>query len=139
MPAQETGKGEKVPKTALILGHIAEHGPKTEYDLYTELPGMSHGTIHFCLKNLTEQGALTLIPSRKRKKRPKKLYNLTVVGTVTHLAAYFPRPEIGVAEGKAAEYWASFDDEIQEERNRGNCRNMCLFRRLNGCQSIFLE
>jgi DNA-binding PadR family transcriptional regulator len=112
MPAQET---EKLPKTALILGHIAEHGPKTEYDLYSELPGVSHGTIHFCLKNLTEHGALMLIPSRKREKRPKKLYNLTFVGTVTYLASFFPRPEIGIAKGEEAEYWENFEDEIQSE------------------------
>jgi DNA-binding PadR family transcriptional regulator len=112
MPTQET---EKLPKTALILDHIAEHGPKTEYDLYTELPGVSHGTIHFCLKKLTDEGGLTVISSRKREKRPRKLYNLTFIGTVTHLASYFPRPEIGIAEGEEAKYWASFDDEIQDE------------------------
>src|SRR3989337_192502 len=112
MAAQET---EKVPKTALILGHIAEHGPKTEYDLYIELPRLSHGTIHFCLKKLTDKGGLALIPSGKREKRPKKLYNLTFVGTVTYLASFFPRPEIGIAEGKEAEYWENFEDEIQSE------------------------
>lgn len=112
MPAQET---EKIPKTALILGHIAEHGPKTEYDLYMELPGLSHGTIHFCLKKLTDEGGLTLIPSGKREKRPKKRYNLTFVGTVTYLASFFPRPEIGIAEGEEAEYWANFEGETQSE------------------------
>ena len=112
MPIQET---EKLSKTALILAHISEHGPKTEYDLYRELPGVSHGTIHYCLKNLTEQGALTIIPSKKGEKRPKKLYNLNFIGTVTNLASYFPRREIGVAEGKEAGYWASFEEEIQPE------------------------
>ena len=112
MPAKET---EKLPKTALILGHIAEHGPKTEYDLYRELPRLSHGTIHFCLKKLTDKGGLTLIPSKKREKRPKKLYNLTFVGTVTYLASFLPRPEIGIAESEEAEYWENFDEDIQSE------------------------
>jgi DNA-binding PadR family transcriptional regulator len=112
MPTQET---EKLSKTALIIAHISEHGPKTEYDLYRELPGVSHGTIHYVLKNLTEQGALNIIPSRKGEKRPKKLYNLNFIGTVTNLAAYFPRPEIGVAEGEEAEYWANFEEEIQPQ------------------------
>ena len=112
MAAQET---EKVPKTALILGHIAEHGPKTEYDLYIELPRLSHGTIHFCLKKLTDKGGLALIPSGKREKRPKKLYNLTFVGTVTYIASFLPRPEIGIAEGEEAEYWENFEDVTQSE------------------------
>ena len=115
MSTQQKAKVEKVPKTALILGHISEHGPKTEYDLYRELPGVSHGTIHYVLKNLTERGGLTIIPSKKREKHPKKLYNLNFIGVVTNLASYFPRPEIGVKEGKEAEYWDSFDDEIRDE------------------------
>jgi DNA-binding PadR family transcriptional regulator len=115
MSADKKVKPEKVPKTALILGHISEHGPKTEYDLYRELPGISHGTIHYVLKNLTERGGLTIIPSKKREKHPKKLYNLNFIGVVTNLAAYFPRPEMGVAEGKETEYWDSFDDEIRDE------------------------
>jgi DNA-binding PadR family transcriptional regulator len=115
MSADKKVKPEKVPKTAIILGHISEHGPKTEYDLYRELPGISHGTIHYVLKNLTERGGLTIIPSKKREKHPKKLYNLNFIGVVTNLASYFPRPEMGVAEGKEAEYWDSFGDEIRDE------------------------
>jgi len=112
MPTKDT---EKLSKTALILAHMSEHGPKTEYDLYRELPGVSHGTIHYVLKNLNEQGALKLIPSNKGEKRPKKLYNLNFIGIVTSLASYFPRPEIGVAEGEEAEYWTNFEEEIQPE------------------------
>jgi hypothetical protein len=43
------------------------------------------------------------------------LYNLNFIGVVTNLAAYYPQEEIGVAEGAEAEYWMSFDEEIQPE------------------------
>ena len=104
---------EKLPKTTLILEHIAEHGPKTEYDLYIDLPGLSHGTVHFCLKKLTEQGVLTLVPSRKKDKRPKKLYNLTFLGTVTYLSSFCLQPESDIPEDEVAEYWKNFDDKTQ--------------------------
>jgi hypothetical protein len=37
------------------------------------------------------------------------------LGTVTYLASFFPRPEIGIAEGEEAEYWKNFDEDFQEE------------------------
>ena len=115
MAAQEIEKAEKVPKTGLILDHIAEHGPKTEYDLYTELPRLSHGTIHFCLKKLTDSSVLTFIPSKKSEKRPKKLYNLTFMGTVTYLASFLHWRDSELRESEMAEYWKDFDEERQSE------------------------
>jgi DNA-binding PadR family transcriptional regulator len=110
MPAQEM---EKLPKTALILEQIAENGPKTEYDLYTDLPELSHGTVHFCLKKLTGQGILTIVPTRKKDKRPKKLYNLTFLGTVTYLSSLCLQPEDDIPDAEVAEYWKDFDSKIQ--------------------------
>jgi DNA-binding PadR family transcriptional regulator len=111
MPAQEA---EKVPKTGLILEHIVENGPKTEYDLYNDLPELSHGTVHFCLKKLTEQGILTILPSRRKDKHPKKRYNITFLGTVTYLSSLCLQPEDDITEGEVAEYWKDFDSKIQK-------------------------
>ena len=111
MAAQET---EKVPKTALILTYIAEHGPKTEYDLYRELLGLSRVTIHFWLKKLADKGVLTFISSKNREKRLKKTYNLTFMGTVSYLASFL-RPDIEQAESEMAEYWDGFNEESESE------------------------
>ncbi len=58
---------DKTPKTMLILSLLAEQGPKTEYDLYKQLPKLSHGTIHFCLNKLAQEGAITYTQNKHKK------------------------------------------------------------------------
>lgn len=79
---------DKVPKTQIILSLLAEQGPKTEYDLYKQLPKLSHGTIHYCLTKLVENGAITYSQIKMKNKQTKKEYYLTFIGTVCHIASY---------------------------------------------------
>ncbi len=111
---QDVEKTDKSSKTGLIMKYIGKHGPKTEYNLYKELPGLSHGTIHFCLKKLTDEGALTSITSKKIERRSKKLYNLTFMGTVIYLASllyWLEKDEL--SESEIARFWKDFEEKKQ--------------------------
>lgn len=111
MDAQEI---EKVPKTELIMAHIAEHGPEAEYDLYKRLPNLSHGTIHYCLKKLTDDFLLKCSPSKGAKSRPKKLCQLTFLGTVSYLATLLPcQPMSEATEKQMDDFWERFDHGLQ--------------------------
>ena len=46
---------------------ISRARPKTEYDLYKQLPKLSHGTIHFCLNKLTQYGSITYTKNNNKK------------------------------------------------------------------------
>jgi DNA-binding PadR family transcriptional regulator len=116
MGDQET---EKAPKTELIMTHIAKHGPETEYDLYKQLPNLSHGTIHYCLKKLTDDFVLKCSPSKSAKSRPKKLYQLTFLGTILHLTALvnvlLPWLKSEATEKQMDNFRERFDDGLQVE------------------------
>jgi hypothetical protein len=107
---------EDMTKTELILSYITEHGPKTEYDLYKQFPKLSHGTIHFCLDKLTHNGALTSVVKKSGRKRRKKLYHLTFVGTVLYLASCIPQPPVS-EEMTASEIRESWDRLEKEDRS----------------------
>ena len=85
MPNANNSESDETPKTQLILSHLAEQGPKTEYDLYKQLPNLSHGTIHFCLNKLHQDGCLTLFNDSKENQRKKKLFQLTFRGVILYL------------------------------------------------------
>jgi DNA-binding PadR family transcriptional regulator len=106
---------DKTPKTMLILSLLAEQGPKTEYDLYKQLPKLSHGTIHFCLNKLTEDGAITYTQSQHKNKQTKKLYYLTFIGTVTHVASSLYWQTMKLTDSEIEERWKQFDEEEQDE------------------------
>lgn len=105
----------EIPKTQLILSLLAEQGPKTEYDLYKQLPKLSHGTIHFCLNKLTEDGAITYIQSQHKNKQTKKQYYLTFIGTITHVASSLYWQTMELTDSQIEERWKQFDEEEQEE------------------------
>jgi DNA-binding PadR family transcriptional regulator len=115
----DTSKTEEVSKTELVLSHIAEYGPKTEYDMYKQLPKLSHGTIHFCLNKLADDGFLTFVPSKSREKRRKKLYHLTFIGTVSYLTWFLPspitEPITEVTKTQIDEFQEHFDKESQSK------------------------
>jgi len=111
----DTYEEEGMTKTQLILSYITEHGPKTEYDLYKQFPKLSHGTIHFCLDKLTHNGALTSVVRKSGRKRRKKLYHLTFVGTVLYLASCIPQPPIS-EEMTVSEMRESWDRLEKEDR-----------------------
>jgi DNA-binding PadR family transcriptional regulator len=105
---------DKVPKTQLILSLLAEQGPKTEYDLYKQLPKLSHGTIHFCLTKLVENGAITYTKVKLKNKQTKKEYHLTFIGTVCHIASYqYWQTEF--TDSQLEDHLKEFDQEEQEE------------------------
>jgi DNA-binding PadR family transcriptional regulator len=106
---------EKIPKTQLILSLLAEQGPKTEYELYKQMPKLSHGTIHFCLNKLTRDGAITYAQSEDKKKQTKKLYHLTFIGTVTHVASTLYWQTMELTDSQIEERWVNFDDVEREE------------------------
>jgi DNA-binding PadR family transcriptional regulator len=106
----------EIPKTQLILSLLAEQGPKTEYDLYKQLPKLSHGTIHFCLNNLAKEGAITYDQSKHNSRQTKKQYYLTFLGTVTHVAStLYWRTREELSDNQIDELWKQFEEEDQEE------------------------
>jgi DNA-binding PadR family transcriptional regulator len=113
----DTHEAEDMTKTELILSYITEHGPKTEYDLYKQFPKLSHGTIHFCLDKLTHNGALTSVLRKSGAKRRKKLYHLTFVGTVLHLASSIPPPSVSekMTASEIRESWEHLKKEDRSE------------------------
>src|SRR3990170_1909329 len=106
---------DEISKTELILSFLAEQGPKTEYDLYKQFPKLSHGTIHFCLNKLTQNGAITYIQSRHKKKQTKKLYHLTFIGTITHVASTLHWQTMKLTDSQIEERWKQFGEQEQEE------------------------
>jgi DNA-binding PadR family transcriptional regulator len=112
MASEET---DKTPKTMIILSLLAEQGPKTEYDLYKQLPKLSHGTIHFCLNKLVEDGAITYTQSKHKNTQIKKEYHLTFIGTVTHVASSIYWQTLELTDSQIEERWANFDDDEREE------------------------
>jgi DNA-binding PadR family transcriptional regulator len=106
---------DEIPKTQLILSLLAEQGPKTEYDLYKQLPKLSHGTIHFCLNKLTENGAITFTQNQQKNRKTKKQYYLTFIGTVTHVASSLYWQAMELTDIQIEERWKQFDEEEQEE------------------------
>jgi len=110
----DASKTEEVSKTELILSHIAEYGPKTEYDLYKQLPKLSHGTIHFCLNKLKDDGFLTRAPSKRGEKRRKKLYHLNFIGAVLYLIWFLP-PPFELTKSQIDEYQEHFEKESQSK------------------------
>jgi DNA-binding PadR family transcriptional regulator len=115
MPNATNPEAEESPKTQLILSLVAEQGPKTEYDLYKQLPKLSHGTIHFCLNKLTENGAITYVQSQQENRKTKKQYYLTFIGTVTHVASSLYWQTLKLTDSETEERWRQFDEEEQEE------------------------
>src|SRR3990170_6402270 len=107
----EAYEAEDVSKTELILSYITEHGPKTEYDLYKQFPKLSHGTIHFCLNKLTQKGAISYIQSKHKKKQTKKLYHLTFIGTVTHVASVLYWRTMKLTDSQIEERWKQFGEQ----------------------------
>ena len=106
---------EEISKTQLILSLLAEQGPKTEYDLYKQLPKLSHGTIHFCLNKLTHNGAITYVQTQHKKKQTKKQYHLTFIGTITHVASTLYWQTLNLTDNQIEERWKNFDEVEQEE------------------------
>lgn len=106
---------DEISKTELILSLIAEDGPKTEYDLYKQLPKLSHGTIHFCLSKLTQDGIIAYAQNKHRKKQTKKLYHLTFIGTVSYVASFLHGYTMELTDSQIEEYWKRFDEEQQDE------------------------
>ncbi len=104
---------EDVSRTELILSYLTEHGPKTEYDLYKQFPKLSHGTIHFCLKSLTDSHALTFVLRKSGTKRRKKLYHLTFTGTVLYLASFLHSPPLSeeMPDNELREFWEDFEKQ----------------------------
>jgi len=80
-------RGNEPGKRTTVLSHIATSGPRTEYQLYNELK-MSHGTIHYALKKLAQEGLLKPT-QRKRARAVRKaiMYHLTDRGLLTVLAS----------------------------------------------------
>lgn len=115
MADEDNSERGKISKTELILSLIAEQGPKTEYDLYKQFPELSHGTIHFCLNKLTQYGSIAYTQDNHRKKQPKKLYYLTFIGTVTHIASFLYWQNLQLTDSQIEERWKHFDEEDQEE------------------------
>jgi DNA-binding PadR family transcriptional regulator len=113
---------EEISKTQLILSLLAEQGPKTEYDLYKQLPKLSHGTIHFCLNKLSKSGAITYTQSQHKKNRTKKQYYLTFVGTVTQIASTLYWQTLELTDSQIEERWKNFDEVEQEEIIEFLCR-----------------
>jgi DNA-binding PadR family transcriptional regulator len=113
---------DEISKTQLILSLLAEQGPKTEYDLYKQLPKLSHGTIHFCLNKLTNDGAITFAQKKHGKGHAKKLYYLTFIGTVTHIAGYLYWQTMELTDSQIDERWKQFDEEYADELIEFLCR-----------------
>lgn len=111
MPNAVNPESEEIPKTQLILSMLAEQGPRTEYDLYKQLPKMSHGTIHFCLNKLAENGSITYTKSQQKNRQTKKQYYLTFIGTVTHVASTLYWQDMELTENEIEERWKQFDEE----------------------------
>jgi DNA-binding PadR family transcriptional regulator len=106
---------DEISKTQFILSLLAEQGPKTEYDLYKQLPKLSHGTIHFCLNKLTQSGSITYTQNKPKNKQTKKLYHLTFIGTVTHIASYLYWQTKELTDSQIEERWKNFEEEEQTE------------------------
>jgi DNA-binding PadR family transcriptional regulator len=115
MADKNTPETGKISKTELILSLIAEQGPKTEYDLYKQFPKLSHGTIHFCLNKLTQYGSIIYTKNNHRKKQTKKIYNLTFIGAVTHIASFLYWKTMQLTDSQIEERWKRFDEEDQDE------------------------
>ena len=113
---------DEISKTQLILSLLAEQGPKTEYDLYKQLPKLSHGTIHFCLNKLSQSGAITYTQSQHKKNQTKKQYYLTFIGTVTRVASTLYWQTMELTDSQIDERWKNFDEEEQEEIMEFLCR-----------------
>jgi DNA-binding PadR family transcriptional regulator len=111
----DNSETDEISKTQLILSILAEQGPKTEYDLYKQLPKLSHGTIHFCLNKLAKDGAITYVQSKHKNKQTKKQYYLTFLGTVTHVASTLYWQTMKLTDSQIDERWKQFDEEEQEE------------------------
>ena len=110
-----TSETDQISKTELILSHIAEQGPKTEYELYKQFPKLSHGTIHFCLNKLTQHGLITYSKIKTGKKQTKKQYYLTFIGTVSYVASFLHWQNEELTDNQIAERWKYFDEEEQGE------------------------
>lgn len=115
MHSTANSESDEIPKTQLILSHLAEQGPKTEYDLYKQLPKLSHGTIHFCLNKLAKDGAITYVQTEQKNKQTKKQYYLTFLGTVTYVASTLYWQTMKLTDSQIDERWKRFDEEEQEE------------------------
>jgi DNA-binding PadR family transcriptional regulator len=115
MADENTSETGKISKTELILSLIAEQGPKTEYDIYKQFPELSHGTIHFCLNKLTQYGSITYTKNNHRKKQTKKLYHLTFIGAVTHIASFLYWKDMQLTDSQIEEHWKRFEEENQDE------------------------
>jgi DNA-binding PadR family transcriptional regulator len=103
------------PKTDLIICHIAENGPKTEYNLYKELPKLSHGTIHYVLNKLSEAGFIETKPSKGKEKRPQKLYQLTFMGATSYLSWFLPTNFSKYTQKELDEFDEHFVKEIHHK------------------------
>ncbi len=110
-----TSETDQISKTELILSHIAEQGPKTEYDLYKQFPKLSHGTIHFCLNKLTQEGLITYSKIKTGKKQIKKQYHLTFIGTVSYIGSFLHWQSEELTDNQIAERLKYFDEEEQGE------------------------
>ena len=106
---------DEISKTELLLSHIAEYGPKTEYELYKQFPKLSHGTIHFCLNKLTHDGLITYSETSSRKGQRRKQYHLTFIGTVSHVGSFLHWLDEELTDSQIAERWKYFDEEEQGE------------------------
>ena len=108
-------EANEISKTQLILSILTEQGPKTEYDLYKQLPKLSHGTIHFCLNKLSQSGFIAYTQNKSKKKQTKKIYHLTFMGTVTAIASYLYWQTMELSDNQIEEHWKHFEEEEQAE------------------------
>ena len=127
---------EKLSKTELILSLLAEQGPKTEYELYKQLPKVSHGTIHYCLDKLAQGGAITYVQSKHKKNQTKKQYYLSFMGTLMYVASFLYWLAKNLTEIQIEERWKQFDEEKQVEmaeflERQGKLLNYALFEESN--------
>jgi len=106
---------DEMSKTELLLSHIAEYGPKTEYELYKQFPKLSHGTIHFCLNKLAHDGLIAYSKTPSRKGQRRKQYFLTFIGTVSYVGSFLHWLDEELTDDQIAERWKYFDEEEQVE------------------------
>jgi DNA-binding PadR family transcriptional regulator len=123
-------------KTQLILSILADQGPKTEYELYKQLPKISHGTIHYCLDKLAHSGAIAYVQSKHKKNQTKKQYYLTFIGTLTRVASFLHWWNKDLTESQEGERWKRFEEKRQEEMveflaMQGKLLNYALFEEIH--------
>jgi len=115
MADEANSETDEISKTELLLSHLAEYGPKTEYELYKKFPKLSHGTIHFCLNKLTHDGKIAYSETPSRKGQRRKQYYLTFIGTVSYVGSFLYWINEELTDDQIADRWKRFDEEEQVE------------------------